>query len=178
MTWSCLYSLWPASPTRQTMVSGERPKALRRGEKTSNTSLQMRFRACDRSSTRCRAGVCGTASVYGSALLSKHTTASGITVTWRATLSTRGKKASSPSSSLKQENTPPTLPNHFPCSTCKQPIQPGPETDKATALGAPRGRGTPQLSQAAGLVHPHVPLQGLGSVCTVSCTLLYSPPSV
>lgn len=41
------------------MVSGERPKTLHRGEKTANTSLEVRFRACDQSSTRCRGGVYG-----------------------------------------------------------------------------------------------------------------------
>lgn len=50
--------------------------------------------------------------------------------------------------------------------------------DKGTTPGEPRGRGTPQLSQAAGLVPLHVPVQRLGSVCAVSCTLLYGPPSV
>lgn len=79
-----------------------------------------------------------------SALLStKYTTAAGVTVTWRAALSAHRKEASSPNSSLKQETPPWALPNHSPCSICKQPTQTCPQPAKATTPGAPLRQRSP-----------------------------------
>lgn len=151
------------------MVSGERPKTLHRGKKTSNTSLEMRFRACGRSSTRCRAGVYGTP---GSALQVHH-------CQWHCcdrkshTLHTREEGILSQFKSKARQH------SHTAALAAPAHSQPSlAQRGQSHCTGVPRGRGAPQLPQAAGLVHPCVLLQGLGSACAVSCTLLYSPPSV
>lgn len=119
------------------MVSGERPKTLHRAEKIPTHPWRWGL-GHEAGAAQGAEQVC----MARPALLCRYTTASGTAETRTAPPSTRGKKASSPNSCLKQDNTPPARPNHSPGSTCKQA---GPGTDKGRALGAPRGTGTPRL---------------------------------